>query len=454
MQVEIYRRPFLGYEEMVLSSSGRLDISLRQLFRDPNHQIGKDDPLRNPSIAMNDSAEVLYVIEKGGYAHIELSKILFSGVDNPYDFTMAPAYEEITNVIDESGGAIEHPGGFTVDFPEGAFSSPVTVSVSRTDLPGALPSDVTATSSAFSVNTDGVKPETFALVYFDISPPQNGDNGTQGIYRWDGEQWQYAGGGVVDNYAYTYVRDFSIILTGIVEAQSKRLFLFQNTGSNHAVVYVSAYQRRYPDVDLPIAPNWGVPCFAPPFDTPFAGNYGYYPQGFYQFCADWEDDLQGTRHRFLGADPPNWTHVLGEHTSLIAPPVIYVDTGLGGSLPGSCDRRIIEVTATGINITGNWTGKLPGESGPVDGTIQITDGSWTFTSDGTITFTCPVAFTNNQEQYVILIFTLTGFYWKISWTFVSENQIALTFFYANETLEEAINETETDLENSIFTRVD
>jgi len=91
-----------------------------------------------------------------------------------------------------------------------------------------------------------------------------------------------------------------------------------------------------------------------------------------------------------------------------------------------------------ISILGTWSGTIP-FYGPHD--LIITDQSWTLSrSDGSSTN--PVVFVNIPEQYVILLDGESGETMRVEWTIVSDNQITLTFYNANPTIQEAINETE------------
>ncbi len=454
--VYLYRLKFVdGHfsdtKKMLLPIGGRLNISLRQMYMDSRAQFGKNSS--HFQKVLNDSAEVLYVVEKSGYAYLKQSKNLFDGIDNVHDFSLVQSGEEINIIIGSEGGTVEHPGGLKVEFQEGAFSSPVSVTLSEVDIPGPLPSDITQASSAFSINTGGVLPQNGAIVSFIVTSQP--EEGTLGIYRWSWEDWEFAGGFTVGDTVSTYMRDFSIYLSGYATLENDRLFHFENGGTNNAMVYIWVYQLLRPDRDLPITRDLGIPCFTAPYAPPVGGNLGIYPQGFYQFCADWIDSVYGPRYRIIGGNPPHWSYCLSEYTSLIVPPTVFVNTSIAGSLPGYCPRRITQWGVPNTGLGGNWSGNVPPPWGPTN--LEIREIYWIIDTL-ILTENYPVVLVNMDEQYIILMNYNGIGYIKIEWNMISDNEVNFSFFVASSawdahpTIEAAINDTTPEIENVIFTR--
>jgi hypothetical protein len=356
------------------------------------------------------------------------------------------------NTIGVNGGSISMINGFNLIFQEGAFDEEVTVEVAEvpvTAMPDTFLSDVTQISNVISINTGGVTPNKSAIVSFPITPEyeQYADS-TLAIYQWDGNEWLFAGGYIQDNVIYTYVRNFSLFFVGNESMYSKvyRLFHFMNTGFDDAMVYVSQYQLLHPEWDVPITEDYGTPCFTQAFEPPIGGNLGWYPQGWYQFCAEWYDEIYGVRHRILGNDPPNWSYSLSANTSLIAPPVVYVNASIAGSLEGPCKCEIHDVVLPPPSIYGTW------ENGPYS--IYISAKNWIFNwSIYNNTTDFPVVILNEDEQYVIVWDNDNKEYIKFAWEVISENQIKLLFYMPHSTVEEAINDNESTARMNGLTRV-
>lgn len=244
----------------------------------------------------------------------------------------------VAGSINSSGGTLEHPAGFSLDFPEGTFDDDVDVSIELIDLPEVLPNGIELSSEVFEVNLGGHNPQKCVNLSFDLSAENVGaKEGTLGIYRWDGKEWSYTGGNIRDNRIQTGTQAFSSFVIGTGRSLHKK-FRFNNMGENNAMVFIDDYTLAHPDLDAPISDDWGTPCFSLA-NEPIGGNLGWYPQGKYQFCADWIDTLYGDtlydrRHRIEYG-----YHTLHENTSLIVPPIVYIHTSLAGSDCGPCKAR-------------------------------------------------------------------------------------------------------------------
>ena len=366
-----------------------------------------------------------------------------------------------SSIIGSDGGSISLANGFNLQFQEGAFDSDVNVTVSEVPVsaqPDSFLSDVTQISPVISINTGGVAPNTNAIISFPVaSEYQQYADSTLAIFRWDGAEWSFAGGATMDNTIYTYVRGFSLFVTGYETKDSKvyRLFRFNNTGLNNASVYVRSYQLLHPEWDVPITEDYSTPCFTIAFEPPVGGNLGWYPQGWYQFCAEWFDSTssQNWRYRIIGGDPPNWTYSLNEYTSLLVPPAVYVNTSIAGSIEGRCPCEINHVVLQPPSIYGHWNGVFP-FFGNV--TIYISEKRWIIYEEVDETG-FPVVLLNEAEQYVILwdnedAEELGRPYIKFSWAIVNENQIKITIYDTHSTVSAAINDNYPQVDG-VFTKL-
>jgi len=90
-------------KKIVLLTGGRLTISLTQMFEESTQHTGKIDAITTVS---SDSLEVLFVIEKSGYASIERTRTLLKGVNNVNNFTLVKAGETASAAVDSTGGRI------------------------------------------------------------------------------------------------------------------------------------------------------------------------------------------------------------------------------------------------------------------------------------------------------------------------------------------------------------
>ncbi|MBN2103241.1 carboxypeptidase regulatory-like domain-containing protein [bacterium] len=446
---------FSETRKLVLPSGGLLDIYLRQMYENINNENMTKASSHNASV-LNDSVEVFYTVEKEGYAYLKQLRPLFGGMNNVYDFELVASDEPVSAEIDASGGMIEHPGGVQVVFPEGAFSDPVTVSVAQTGLPFPLPDSVTAVSSAFSISTGGAKPKFSAKVSFIYDDQDPNADVIPGIYHWNWGEWLYAGGIAVDDTVYTYLRDFSTFLAGTADTKIYRLFRFRVTGSKHAMVYVWNYRLLHPGWDIPITWDAGIYCFTQPYE-PVGGNTAWYPQGFYQFCADWFDTVYGFRHRYIGNDPPDWTYSLGEYTSLVIPPNVYVDTGIAGSLEGPCDCRTTQIIVSMMDLAGHWVGELPYPFGLAN--LSISDKTWIFdTAIGLLSY--PIIQVDHENRAILFLDYDGDEYWRLEWSLVNANQFTMSAYLASSswdahpTIDQAMADHTAELSNVLFTRTE
>ncbi|MBN2012419.1 T9SS type A sorting domain-containing protein [candidate division KSB1 bacterium] len=342
--------------------------------------------------------------------------------------------------IGAAGGSISLPNGFSVEFPSGAFASDITVTVSESPafvFPDTLLDGLTPMGTAITINTGGLEPNAMAKLSFPLSTEAllYGDS-SLAIYRWNDTTWSFAGGIVSNDTISTYVGEFSRFMAAGYHRGSKvyRLYDFQTQGLIDAAVFVESYQLKWPDWDIPIAAAYGVPVFAP---IRAAHNYGWFPQGWYQFCAEWQVNYYPYewRHRIIGDDAPNWTFSLNEYSSLEIPPRIFVSTDYSGSLEGPCLCNIVLVDSSGANfsIFGYWEGLIGWGFNFDWRTMHIAQDSWIVYIDGSENLVSPVVSWHLANQFAVLYGWDYGVdkgtpYTKLSWEFEDSDALYLSIY--------------------------
>lgn len=298
--------------------------------------------------------------------------------------------EKVETTIDTVGGNITLSSGFTVTFPEGAVDQPLLVSVEETTLPSPLPGNITASSPVYKIDANNIKlvmpaTITFPATGFDPSTQE----GEVGIYRWDGTQWTFAGGGLKDNNISTSVNSFSVFITGTGRALHFPVEFDNFWTGEPGVVSVDRYVLAHPDLDAPIAATKAAAVFPPPFNWPTARMY--LPQGSYSFCFEWneEDIIEDKINRFYaftGSLPSSPAAGLNENSSYVVP--AYVSLNDSPKYVGRCP------------VPRAWTGDETSVDDAVEsdfvGTFNALDPDrtsaayraiFTFNADGTFTGT-------------------------------------------------------------------
>ena len=296
--------------------------------------------------------------------------------------------EKVETTIDRAGGDITLSSGFTVTFPEGAVDQPLLVSVEETTLHSPLPGNITASSPVYKIDADNIKlamPATITFPATGIDPSTQ--EGEVGIYRWDGTQWTFAGGGLKDNNISTSVDSFSVFIIGTGRALHFPVEFEPHFNTYDPVVKPYRYILAHPDLDAPIAANKAVVVFAPPFDYPTAKMY--LPQGSYTFCMEWEQDtIDGPKRYFgfLGSLPSSPAVSLNENSSYVAPAYVLLNDNVDGE--GRCPVPQA--------WTGDETSVDDAEASDFVGTYNALDPNrtsgayraiFTFNADGTFTGT-------------------------------------------------------------------
>ncbi|MBW2703757.1 MAG: hypothetical protein JRF33_23305 [Deltaproteobacteria bacterium] len=350
-------------------------------------------------------------------------------------------YQSVSKTIGGAGGTVEHPEGFALSFEEGSFAQDVDVLVSEVGLPQALPNQIEVVSKAFKVDTGGVDPARPVMIRFSLDSDQKAmEEGLLVMFRWDGEKWGSLGGQVdqEDGDFISHVTGFSVFILGTGRSLHKK-FEFKNNGPFSAAVFVADYELAHPDLDMPITFQLGVPVFPPPYNHP-VGRFHHYPQGWFQFCAEWEEDNeQGTDiwHKFMGGTKPDWTYSLDLNTDLDFPPIVQFDTGITSKIEGPCPPAFIlnEGGTQGIAISGNWTGV----NGPIS-SMCISDTSWDLVFVGNDTHADIVEYSNETETCIVR-WDIND-YEKIAWRFESNDLMAILFYESESTLDDARNDTD------------
>ena len=249
-----------------------------------------------------------------------------------------PPTDSAEATIGTEGGTIKLSSGFTVTFPEGAVDDPLLVSVEETALPGPLPGDITASSPAYKIDASNIKlamPATITFPATGIDPSTQ--EGEVGIYRWDGTQWTFAGGGLKDNVISTSVNSFSAFIIGTGRALHFPVEFDNWWTGEPGVVSVDRYILAHPDIDAPISATKAAAVFPPPNDWPTARMY--LPQGSYSFCFEWdEEDIIEDKiiryYAFTGSLPSQPAASLNENSSYVVPE--YVSLGDSPKYVGRC----------------------------------------------------------------------------------------------------------------------
>ncbi|MCP4679816.1 MAG: hypothetical protein GY854_30860 [Deltaproteobacteria bacterium] len=360
-------------------------------------------------------------------------------------------YESVSETIGNGGGTIVHPAGFSLDFDEDTLGEDVEVTVSEVDIPQSLPNQIEAASKSFAVDIGGAALARPVKIGFNLDSEQSTmEEGSLVMYRWDGSSWGSVGGQIdseTGNFS-SYVTGFSIFILGTGRSLHKK-FEFKNDGPHNALALVADYELAHPDLDAPITFQSGVPVFPPPYNHP-VGRFQHYPQGWYQFCVEWEEEGdQGYEdwHKLVGGTKPDWNYSLDLNTSLDVPPVIQFDTGPTSRIEGLCppSNNLTEGGSSqqDIAVAGNWSAvNAPFSS------MSITSTEWDVVFGGVNLHADIVEYSNSTELFIAN--WEDGDYEKIGWRFESENMIAIIFYDSEATLENARNDNDPG-ENNWYT---
>jgi len=179
--VYFYRLKFNdGYisnsKKIVLTSTGLVNFSLKQVFPNPDHQFGKNTTLGKTT---TESMEVLFVIEKSGYAPMERTVEVEQGVNNVNNFAMVAVGNQSSATIDSTGGTItvvnSHGDTISLKIPHYAIWEPTTITLTTFDTPPENPIAQTIFPGV-NLSPTGFKlhqAATLTIVFAAITPDTN-----------------------------------------------------------------------------------------------------------------------------------------------------------------------------------------------------------------------------------------------------------------------------------------
>ena len=117
-------------EKIMLISDGKLRISLMQIIDKSGQKLSKNKGLTK---ILNDSIEVLFVVEKNGYIYTERTKNLVKGINNIKNFALVQEGQKSSAVIDSTGGIItvvnDRGDTITLEIPRYAVWNSTTISL-------------------------------------------------------------------------------------------------------------------------------------------------------------------------------------------------------------------------------------------------------------------------------------------------------------------------------------
>ncbi len=129
-----------GSGKIVLTSGGRLRISLTQVFQEPVKKPARKGALRDRG---EDPAGVLFVIEKSGYICMERRKELVQGINNVNNFSLVEEGQKSSAAIDSTGGVISvansRGDSIILTIPRYALWEPASITVTSVDTPPGNP---------------------------------------------------------------------------------------------------------------------------------------------------------------------------------------------------------------------------------------------------------------------------------------------------------------------------
>jgi hypothetical protein len=90
-------------EKIIMISGGKLKISLVQIFSKSGQKTGKNKALTN---ILNDTAKVIFAVEKSGYIYTERTISLIKETDNINNFALVQEGQKSSAEIDSTGGTV------------------------------------------------------------------------------------------------------------------------------------------------------------------------------------------------------------------------------------------------------------------------------------------------------------------------------------------------------------
>jgi hypothetical protein len=128
-----------------LTSDGFLNISLNQVSSSPDKPLKTTKSASGSTNETEDAFDVIFVLEKSGYACMERSCKLVRGTNNVTDFSMVPAGNQSIATLDTAGGKImvanSRNDSITLTVPRYALWEPTTITLTALDTPPNTPID-------------------------------------------------------------------------------------------------------------------------------------------------------------------------------------------------------------------------------------------------------------------------------------------------------------------------
>ncbi len=124
-------------KKLMMTSGGILNLSLNQVFENRDRSLRKPQPDMAHTHETDDTLEVLFQIEKSGYACMERSRNLIQDMNNVTDFALIPAGNQSVAVLDTTGGVVKVANSrndtITLTIPRYALWEPTTITLTTFD---------------------------------------------------------------------------------------------------------------------------------------------------------------------------------------------------------------------------------------------------------------------------------------------------------------------------------
>ncbi|NQT25292.1 hypothetical protein HQ585_08055 [candidate division KSB1 bacterium] len=123
--------------KLMLTSGSFLKLSLNQIFGNPGQTFKSSEPDVRLIKEAGDTLEVLFKIEKTGYACMERSRKLIQGINNETNFSLVQIGNQSIVTLDTTGGIItvanSRNDSITLTIPRYALWEPTTITLSTFD---------------------------------------------------------------------------------------------------------------------------------------------------------------------------------------------------------------------------------------------------------------------------------------------------------------------------------
>jgi len=127
-----------GSRKLMLASDGFLNIFLNQGSVSPGQALRPTKSANHTARETDNAFQVLFVIEKSGYACMERSRDLFRGTNNVTDFSLVPVGNQSAVRLDTTGGTVtvanSRNDSITLTVPRYALWEPTTITLTTFDM--------------------------------------------------------------------------------------------------------------------------------------------------------------------------------------------------------------------------------------------------------------------------------------------------------------------------------